>query len=199
MTYLDFIENRIRSFNYGAPIYTSALAKDMAEEFQLPTKQAAAAVSVAMKRLMDSKRMTELRFYQKGIYYRARMTPFGETGINKDTLIADKYLAGDNGYETGLGLLHRMGLTTQIPAERVIATNKAASSIRADKSLGIFTCPPKVRIHAENVIVANQEGSDSHNRDGLRFQYVNGAIEFTKSRNPEEPSVLYSQGIREHV
>lgn len=56
-----------------------------------------------------------------------------------------------------------------------------------------------VSADAENVIVANQEGSDSHNRDGLRFQYVNGALEFTKSRNPEEPSVLYSQGIREHV
>lgn len=56
-----------------------------------------------------------------------------------------------------------------------------------------------VSADAENVIVANQEGSDSHNRDGMRFQYVNGALEFTKSRNPEEPSVLYSQGIREHV
>lgn len=56
-----------------------------------------------------------------------------------------------------------------------------------------------VSADAENVIVANQEGSDSHNRDGMRFQYVNGALEFTKSRNPKEPSVLYSQGIREHV
>ena len=56
-----------------------------------------------------------------------------------------------------------------------------------------------VSADSENVIVANQEGSDSHNRDGLRFQYVNGALEFTKSRNLKEPSVLYSQGIREHV
>ena len=56
-----------------------------------------------------------------------------------------------------------------------------------------------VSADAENVIVANQEGSDSHNRDGLRFQYVNGALEFTSSKNPDEISVLYSQGIREHV
>ena len=33
-----------------------------------------------------------------------------------------------------------------------------------------------VSADAENVIVANQDGSDSHNRDGLRFQYVNAAF-----------------------
>ena len=56
-----------------------------------------------------------------------------------------------------------------------------------------------VSADAENVIVANQEGSDSHNRDGLRFQYVNGALEETHAKDNDEPSVLYSQGIREHV
>ena len=56
-----------------------------------------------------------------------------------------------------------------------------------------------VSADAENVIVANQDGSDSHNRDALRFQYVNGALEHTSPKNPKELSVLYSQGIREHV
>lgn len=56
-----------------------------------------------------------------------------------------------------------------------------------------------VSADAENVIVANQEGSDSHNKDGLRFQYVNGALEYTKPKDKDETSVLYSQGIREHV
>lgn len=56
-----------------------------------------------------------------------------------------------------------------------------------------------VSADAENVIVANQEGNNSHNRDGIRFQYVNGALEFTKPKNPAEDIVLYSQGIREHV
>lgn len=56
-----------------------------------------------------------------------------------------------------------------------------------------------VSADAENVIVANQEGNNSHNRDGIRFQYVNGALEFTKPKNPSEDIVLYSQGIREHV
>jgi len=150
MAYTDFIENKIQTYDFGVPIYTSILTQSMTAEFPLSRKEAAAAVSVVMKRLMDSKKMTELRFFQKGVYYRTKITPFGETGINKETLIADKYLAGDNGYETGLELLHRMGLTTQIPAQRVFATNKAISCIRADKVLGIFICPPKVRINTEN-------------------------------------------------
>ena len=56
-----------------------------------------------------------------------------------------------------------------------------------------------VSADAENVIVANQEGNDSHNRDGIRFQYVNGALEYTMPKNPSIDIVLYSQGIREHV
>lgn len=56
-----------------------------------------------------------------------------------------------------------------------------------------------VSADAENVIIANQEGSDSHNRDNQRFEYVNGALENTNSKNNEEPYILHSQGIREHV
>lgn len=56
-----------------------------------------------------------------------------------------------------------------------------------------------VSADAENVIVANQEGNDSHNRDGIRFQYVNGALESTMPKNKSEKIILFSQGIREHV
>lgn len=150
MTYSEFITNEILGYDFGAPIYTGTIAKAMAAEFPLPVKEAAAAVAVAVKRIMDNRAIADLRFFQKGIYYRTKMTPFGETGIHKEILIADKYLAGDNGYETGLALLHHLGLTTQIPAERVFATNKAANCIRADKALGIFICPPKAKIDAKN-------------------------------------------------
>ena len=56
-----------------------------------------------------------------------------------------------------------------------------------------------VSADAENVIVANQEGNDSHNRDGMRFQYINGALESTMPNNKSEKIILFSQGIREHV
>ena len=51
----------------------------------------------------------------------------------------------------------------------------------------------------EDVIVANQEGSNSHNYGKYKFQYINGALERTKKCNPAEAIILESQGIREHV
>lgn len=113
-------------------------------------KKAAGAVSVACKRIMDGKIIPELRFYQKGIYYRVTITPFGETGIDKEQLIKDKYLKNDNGYETGLIVLHRLGLTTQMPNERILASNRAGDCARIDKKLGIVVRPPKVEINADN-------------------------------------------------
>ena len=56
-----------------------------------------------------------------------------------------------------------------------------------------------VSADAENVIVANQEGKNSKNRDGVKFQYINGSLENTNPKDPEKHMILESQGIREHV
>ncbi|MBR3382691.1 MAG: hypothetical protein IKG85_06630 [Clostridia bacterium] len=150
MTYTAYILDYLEQQTPGDPIYTEKIAGDMAAAFNLPGKKAAAAVAVAVKRLMDGGKVPELRYYQKGIYYRAIITPFGEMGINKEKLIADKYLLPDKGYETGLRLLHHMGLTTQMPTEYLLATNAARDCIRRDEKLGVSICPPKVTINVEN-------------------------------------------------
>jgi hypothetical protein len=51
----------------------------------------------------------------------------------------------------------------------------------------------------DDVIVANQNGNDCINDDNLKFQYVNGVLENTKTENNSTMSILESQGIREHV
>lgn len=56
-----------------------------------------------------------------------------------------------------------------------------------------------VSADAENVIVANQQGDDANNDGGYKFQYINGPLENTKSKDKCCPTVLKSQGIREHV
>lgn len=56
-----------------------------------------------------------------------------------------------------------------------------------------------VSADSENVIVANQEGADSHNLNGFKFQYKNGALEDTKPKDDQDAYILSSQGIREHV
>lgn len=65
----------------------------------------------------------------------------------------------------------------------------------------IVTHNPNLVVGAdsENVIVANQDGSNSKNKDGIKFQYINGSLENSKKRDINIETVLDSQGIREHV
>lgn len=149
-SYTEFVRELIAKEEIGKPIYTSEISGRMAEAYGIPLKKAAGAAAVACKRIMDGKILPELRCYQKGIYYRTALTPFGELGIDREQLIEDKYLKNNNGYETGLIALHRIGLTTQMPNARVLATNKAGDCARMDKKLGVVVRPPKVRITAGN-------------------------------------------------
>ena len=148
--YIEFIYELMTGHETGKPIYVNEMSIRVADEYNIPLKKASGAVSVACKRIMDGHLIPELRFYQKGIYYRMTSTPFGETGIDKEQLIEDKYLKNHIGYETGLVVLHRLGLTTQIPNERILATNRAGACARMDKKLGVIIRPPKVEINAEN-------------------------------------------------
>ena len=150
MTYIEYLQSYIKARKPGDPIYTNQIADDMAIDYGISKEKAAAAVSVAIKRIIDRQQIPELRCYRKGIYYWTVVTPFGEVGINKEQIIAGKYLIPDKGYETGLRLLHHMGLTTQIPAERLLATNAAKNCVRYDKRLDVFICPPKTLIQAGN-------------------------------------------------
>ncbi|MCK4842050.1 MAG: hypothetical protein KAT04_09215 [Methylococcales bacterium] len=56
-----------------------------------------------------------------------------------------------------------------------------------------------VNADAEEVIVANQHGEDSKNKDDIKFQYVSGSLENTIVKNSTIDIVLNSQGIREHT
>lgn len=149
-TYVEFVREELNKEQIGAPIYSNRIAAKMKKAFNLEPKAAAAATAVAFKRILNGKAMPDLRTYQKGIYYRTTETAFGEIGINKEQLIADKYLLPDIGYETGPAVLHRMGLTTQMPRERLLATNTAKNCMRADKKLGVVIRPPKVEVTAGN-------------------------------------------------
>lgn len=53
---------------------------------------------------------------------------------------------------------------------------------------------------SENIIVANQEGQDPEKKKSkYRFEYVNGALEYSLIKNEDISGVLYQQGIKEHV
>lgn len=150
LTYNEFILAQLKTYPAGEPIYTGHISAALAQQYTLPPKDASAATAVAFKRILEAKHDPMLRAYQKGIYYHTAKTPFGEVGINKERLIADKYLLPNNGYETGLSVLYSLGLTTQMARERCLATNRARSCVRTDKKLGVVVRPPKTKITKEN-------------------------------------------------
>ena len=149
-TYIEYICDILQKEDIGKPIYVHEISEYLKLAYGLEAKKAIAATSVAFKRILDGNLVPDLRFYQKGIYYRVKFTPFGETGIDKEQLILDKYLKDDNGYETGPLILHKLGLTSQIPNQRIIVTNNAYDCQRKDEKLDVVVRPSKVNINTNN-------------------------------------------------
>ena len=84
-----------------------------------------APVNMALSRLEKSR--ADFFRFQNGIYYRAKKTAFGYERLDPAAVIRRKYITDKDeviGYETGLSLLNKAGLTTQMPAYSFIATNK---------------------------------------------------------------------------
>lgn len=73
-------------------------------------------------------------------------------------------------------------------------------SKKKERQIILVTHNPNVVVgaDAENVIVANQNSSETPNKDGVQFSYINGSLENTFS-NSTSKTVLESKGIREHV
>ena len=70
---------------------------------------------------------------------------------------------------------------------------------KKERQIILVTHNPNIVVgaDAENVIVANQHSEDSPNIDGIQFDYINGSLENTYTKNVTY--TLERQGIREHV
>ena len=149
-TYTQFVQDRIAGFGMGDPILVRDLGNGIAAEYGMDDKKANAAAAVAVKRIMEAGTVPALRCFCKGIYYLTKQTVFGETGINKEKLIGIKYLNGYNGYETGVTIMHKIGLTSLIPAERTFVSNHTQNRTKKDEMLEIIVKAPKTAITKEN-------------------------------------------------
>ena len=49
------------------------------------------------------------------------------------------------------------------------------------------------------VIVSNQHGINSPNKNGFKFDYIHGSLEMSKEMDEKIKETLNSQGIRQHV
>lgn len=52
---------------------------------------------------------------------------------------------------------------------------------------------------SELVICANQDGVKNKNRDGFKFQYLTGSLEYSSTKKENKEFILECQGTREHV
>ena len=85
--YINFIKDLILEMGIRKPIYISDFIICVSKEYDLTLEKATVVVSTALKSIMNTNAIPELRFYQKGIYYRSVSTPFGDVGIDKEQLI----------------------------------------------------------------------------------------------------------------
>lgn len=129
LTYGEFITSKIADIPYGQPFQTDIIAEAMAEEYAIPVHKAKPITNVTLKRLADR---GSIERFQKGVYYRVKQTVFGKARPSEDILEAQLLTRrGDEiiGYETGLSLMNKIGLTTLVPKKREIATNTYRKNI----------------------------------------------------------------------
>jgi predicted ATPase len=72
---------------------------------------------------------------------------------------------------------------------------------KKERQIILVTHNPNIVVGAdsEQIIIANQNGLDTPNINGSKFQYISGSLENTKPFDEQAKSILESEGIREHV
>jgi hypothetical protein len=114
---------------YEAAIQTEDIAGQLAEKFALPFGQAKTLTNVKLKRMADK---GEIERLQKGIYCHVKQTVFGKVTPSIDQVLL-KTLTIQNGvkigYESGASLFNRLGMTTLIPRDIEITTNRYGAKL----------------------------------------------------------------------
>ena len=121
--YRDLIMQYLTALEPDQTITTEQVAEYVAERLLLDTAMVKKTVNVNMARLEKEGQIMRLT---KGIYCRRVKTAFGYYTPDKETLFCKQLLRKENeiiGYETGLSALNRIGLVSQMPKRRCIATN----------------------------------------------------------------------------
>lgn len=106
-----------------------------------------------LKRLVDDGKLNR---FDEGVYYIPQKTSLlGKAFLDINKVISKKYIRDNNevyGYYTGLTFANQIGLTTQVPSIKEIATNKEASrgrNVKAKDSL-IRLRSPRAKVEKEN-------------------------------------------------
>jgi hypothetical protein len=130
------------------PILSGQVAGYVAQQLAMPEHKVKPAVNVNMARLENSGHLVRVA---KGVYCRKIKTAFGDYTPDRETLFCRQLLWDENGvigYETGLSALNKIGLVSQLPNHRWIATNLHTKRVPTDVAVEI--CKPTTVVTDEN-------------------------------------------------
>lgn len=146
--YRDILLQYINRQKAEQPILTEQLVQYAVEFTGLEKTAVRKAVNVNMARLEKAGHVARV---EKGVYCRKIKTPFGYYTPDRETLFVRQLLFHVDdviGYETGLSALNRMGLVSQMPKRKCIATNLYNKKIPSD--ILIEVRKPSTPINAVN-------------------------------------------------
>jgi len=130
--YGKHIAYTVRNVPYEAAIQTEDIAGQLADKFALPYDQARTITNVKLKRMADK---GEIERLQKGVYCHVKQAFFGKVTPSVEQVLM-KTLTIQNGarigYESGAYLLNKLGLTTLIPRDIEITTNRYGAKLPED-------------------------------------------------------------------
>ena len=94
-----------------------------------------------------------IKAYKKGIYYKPKITMFGELGIDINKLIEKQYIKDSNenikGYITGPVIWNEWKISTQVPNRKWITTNSVHRNIEL-QDIRVKLIKPKAIIGNDN-------------------------------------------------
>lgn len=130
------------------PILTTQVTQYVAKETGLDEADVKKAVNVNMARLEKADKILRI---EKGVYCKKIKTAFGYYTPDKEALFCRQLLYDEDdviGYETGLSVLNRLGLVSQMPKKKCIATNLYTKRVPAGIQVEIRK--PSVNINRAN-------------------------------------------------
>lgn len=143
------IHNQILEWPAKRPITTKEVALSLAAVFDIDLKTAQKITNVNMRRMVDRGVLARIH---NGIYGKVRDTQFGRLNPHPDDIMTGFFLReGESviGYIAGPTLLNALGLCTQIPADRHIATNRYRYRLPTGTHIRVYK--PILTVDDENV------------------------------------------------
>lgn len=135
--YREIILRYVNDQKPEQPIITKQVAKYVSFQLEMREDDVRKAVNVNMARLEQAGHIVRLT---KGVYCRKIKTAFGYYVPNKELLFCRQLVRDETGvigYETGLSALNKMGLVSQMPKHRCIATNLHTKKVPSDIQIEI--------------------------------------------------------------